>query len=57
MFELFDKFHQLQNHFETNESHILSENIIEDLNQYLTFNSTNEKYLDNNIKYAVDSLF
>ena len=41
MFELFDKFHQLQNHHENNESHILSENIIEDANRNLTFNSTN----------------
>jgi hypothetical protein len=30
---------------------------IEDVNQNITFISTNEKYLENNIKYAEDSLF
>ena len=49
MLELFDKFHQLKNHQEKYESQILSEHIIEDINQNITLNCTNEKYLENNI--------
>ena len=49
MLDLFDKIHPFKIYQENNEPQIACEHIMEEINQNLTFNSTNEKYLENNI--------
>ena len=54
MLDLFDKMHPFKIYQENNESQIACEQIIGELNQNLTFNSTNEKYLENNIYFLLN---
>ena len=54
MLDLFDKMHPFKIYQENNESQIACEHIMEEINQNLTFNSTNEKYLENNTYFLLN---